>query len=82
MVDIEGKRYEVQIPRGVDTGSRVRLSGKGPEGRDVVVTVKLAPHALYTRRGADLERELPVTLARGAAGRRGAGDARSRAGSC
>ena len=63
VVDIEGKRYEVQIPRGVDTGSRVRLSGKGPEGRDVVVTVKLAPHALYTRRGADLERELPVTLA-------------------
>ncbi len=63
VVEIEGKRYEVQIPRGVDTGSRVRLSGKGPEGRDVVVTVKLAPHALYTRRGADLERELPVTLA-------------------
>ena len=44
---------------GVDTGSRIRLSGKGPEGRDVVVTVKLAPHALFTRRGADLERELP-----------------------
>jgi curved DNA-binding protein len=63
VVDIDGKRYEVQIPRGVDTGSRVRLSGKGPEGRDVVVTVKVAPHALYTRRGADLERELPVTLA-------------------
>ena len=63
VVEIDGKRYEVQIPRGVDTGSRVRLSGKGPEGRDVVVTVKLAPHAMYTRRGADLERELPVTLA-------------------
>ena len=73
VVEIEGKRYEVQIPRGVDTGSRVRLSGKGPEGRDVVVTVKLAPHPLYTRRGADLERELPVTLARGAARRRGPG---------
>ena len=26
------------------------------------MTVKLAPHPLYTRRGADLERELPVTL--------------------
>ncbi len=63
VVEIEGKRYEVQIPRGADTGSRVRLSGKGPDGRDVVVTVKLAAHPLYTRRGADLERELPVTLA-------------------
>jgi DnaJ-class molecular chaperone len=62
LIEIEGKRYEVQIPRGADTGSRVRLSGKGPNGRDVVVTVKLAKHPLYTRRGADLERELPVTL--------------------
>jgi DnaJ-class molecular chaperone len=62
LVEIEGKRYEVQLPRGVDTGSRVKLSGKGPNGRDVVVTVKLRPHDVYTRRGADLERELPVTL--------------------
>src|SRR5262249_56726998 len=62
LVEVEGKRYEVQIPRGADTGSRVRLSGKGPSGRDLIVTVKLLPHALYTRRGADLERELPVTL--------------------
>jgi curved DNA-binding protein len=62
LLDIEGKRYEVRIPRGVDTGSRVRLSGKGPDGVDVVVTVRLRPHDTYTRRGADLERELPVTL--------------------
>ncbi len=59
---MEGKRYEVQLPRGVDTGSRVRLSGKGPNGRDVVVTVRVRPHETYQRRGADLERELPVTL--------------------
>ena len=48
--------------------------GKGPNGRDVVVTVRRrARTTLYTRRGADLERELPVTLARGAARRGGAG---------
>jgi curved DNA-binding protein len=62
VVEVEGKRYEVQIPRGVDTGSRIRLSGKGPNGRDIVVTVRMAPHPLYQRRGADLERELPITL--------------------
>jgi curved DNA-binding protein len=62
LLEVEGKRYEVQIPRGIDTGGRVRLSGKGPNGRDVVVTVKVSPHAVYTRKGADLERELPVTL--------------------
>ena len=52
----------MKIPRGVDTGSRVKLSGKGPNGRDIVVIVRMAPHAIYQRRGADLERELPVTL--------------------
>ncbi|MFN8629349.1 MAG: J domain-containing protein [Chloroflexota bacterium] len=62
LVDVEGKRYEVSLPRGIDTGGRVRLSGKGPKGRDVVVTVTVRPHDVYTRRGADLERELPITL--------------------
>jgi len=62
LLEVEGKRYEVKIPRGIDTGGRVRLSGKGPQGRDVVVTVRVLPHDTYTRRGADLERELPVTL--------------------
>jgi curved DNA-binding protein len=62
VVEFEGRRYEVSIPRGVDTGSRVKLSGKGPGGRDLVVTVKLKPHRNFTRKGADLERELPLTL--------------------
>ncbi len=62
LVEVEGKRYEVKVPRGVDSGSRIRLSGKGPGGRDVVVAIRVVPHGVYVRRGADLERELPVTL--------------------
>lgn len=62
IVDVGGKRLEVTIPRGVDTGSRVRLSGKGPHGRDLVVVIDIRPHGVFSRRGADLERELPVAL--------------------
>jgi DnaJ-class molecular chaperone len=62
IVDIEGRRLELTIPRGVDTGNRIRLTGKGPDGRDLVVVVKVRPHPRFTRRGADLEREIPVTL--------------------
>ena len=62
IVDVGGRRLEVTIPRGVDTGSRVRLTGKGPDGRDLVVVIKLAPDPVFTRRGADLDREIPVTL--------------------
>jgi len=62
IVDVGGRRLEVTIPRGVDTGSRVRLSGKGPDGRDLVVVTKIRPHRTFTRNGSDLEREVPITL--------------------
>ena len=62
LVELDGKRLEVTIPRGVDTNSRVKLTGKGPDGRDLVVTTRLRPHKVFTRHGADLEREVPVTL--------------------
>jgi curved DNA-binding protein len=62
LVGVDGKRLEVTIPRGVSTGSRVKLSGKGPGGSDLVVVVRVAPHPVFTRHGRDLERELPITL--------------------
>jgi curved DNA-binding protein len=62
IVEVGGKRLEVTIPRGVDTGSRIRLSGKGPDGRDVVIVIRVQSHGTFTRRGADLEREVPVSL--------------------
>jgi curved DNA-binding protein len=62
LVDVDGKRLEVTIPPGADTGTRIRLTGKGPGGGDLFVVVRLLPDARFTRRGADLERELPLTL--------------------
>ena len=61
-VEIDGKRLEVTIPRGADNGTRIKLTGQGPGGGDLVVVVKVRPHPVFTRRGADLERELPITL--------------------
>jgi DnaJ-class molecular chaperone len=62
IVEIDGKRLEVQMPRGVDNGSRIKLTGKGPDGRDLVVVVRVRPHPVFTRRGADLEREVVISL--------------------
>ncbi len=61
-VVVDGKRLEVKIPPGVATGSRVRLAGGAGPGRDLIVVTKVLPHPVFTRRGADLERELPITL--------------------
>jgi len=66
IVEVDGKRLEVQVPRGVDTGSRIRLRGKGggsgPDARDLVLVARVRPHAVFTRSGADLTREVPITL--------------------
>ena len=62
LVEVDGKRLEVTIPPGADTGTRIRLTGRGPRGGDLFVVVRVSPDARFTRRGADLERELPLTL--------------------
>jgi curved DNA-binding protein len=62
LVDVEGKRLEVTIPKGADDGTRIRLTGKAPGGGDLYVIVRLQKDRTFTRRGADLEREVPVTL--------------------
>ncbi|MDQ6796209.1 MAG: J domain-containing protein, partial [Chloroflexota bacterium] len=62
IVEVDGKRLEVTIPRGVTDGSRIRIGGRGGAGRDLIVITHLRPHDTFTRKGADLERELPISL--------------------
>jgi DnaJ-class molecular chaperone len=62
VVEVEGKRLEVKIPKGADDGTRVRLSGKAPGGGHLYVVVKVKPDRTFKRKGADLERDLPLTL--------------------
>ncbi len=61
-----GKRVEARIPRGVRTGSKVRLSGQAgaADGRagDLYLKVEVLPHILYERDGNDLRLTLPVDL--------------------
>ncbi|MCB8935967.1 MAG: DnaJ domain-containing protein [Anaerolineae bacterium] len=61
-----GKRVEAKIPRGVRTGSKVRLSGQGgaTDGRagDLYLKVEVLPHAVYERDGDDLRMTLPIDL--------------------
>jgi DnaJ-class molecular chaperone len=62
-----GKEVEVKIPAGLGEGQQIRLKGQGAAGSgghagDVLITVSIAPHALFAREGADLRLELPITL--------------------
>jgi DnaJ-class molecular chaperone len=64
-VQVGDRRREVKVPAGVETGSKIRLSGKagtGPDAGDLYLIAKIQPHPVFTRNGADLTRELPITL--------------------
>jgi DnaJ-class molecular chaperone len=62
-----GREVEVKIPAGLNDGQTIRLKGQGIAGAggrvgDLLITVSVAPHPLFTRTGADLRLELPITL--------------------
>ena len=61
LLDVDGRRLEVNIPAGVADGQRIRFS-KVTAGHDAYIRVKVKAHPVFTRNGANLERELPVTL--------------------
>lgn len=56
-----GKKLEAKIPAGVDTGSRVRLSGQA-DGADLYLRIKVLPDTTFTRQGNNLRVRLPVDL--------------------
>jgi molecular chaperone DnaJ len=52
----------------VDTGSTVRIPGKGNAGRngappgDLFISIDVAPHPLFRREGANISLRLPITV--------------------
>ena len=68
------KTYQVDIPAGVDTGSTLRLTGRGAVGPrngsagDLYVHIRVANHERFVRDGDDLFVDLPVSIAQASLG--------------
>jgi len=68
------QHFEVKIPPGVKTGSRIRLKGQGVSGPDggspgdVYFQVKIQSHPLFRREEDDLICDLPLTISEAALG--------------
>ncbi len=71
---VQGKTLNVRIPPGVAEGSKVRLSGRGGAGErggpagDLMVTVHVTPHRLFSRKGDHVTVTVPVTFPEAALG--------------
>ena len=68
------RALSVNIPAGVETGTRIRLSGEGEAGLrggpagDLYIFIEVADHALFQRDGIDLFCRVPVSMAKAALG--------------
>jgi DnaJ-class molecular chaperone len=63
----DGRTLDVAIPKGAGDGQTIRLKGqgmpvRGGENGDALIEMKLAPHPIFTRDGADLTMDQPVPL--------------------
>ncbi len=68
-LDVPGKTpVTVRVPPGADTGSTIRLAGRGAPGPsggsagDLLIECRVRPHPRVTRNGLDLTMRVPVTL--------------------
>ncbi len=63
------KTLSVKIPAGVDTGDRIRLGGEGEAGDhggpsgDLYVQVNVREHPIFSREGANLYCDMPISFA-------------------
>lgn len=62
----DGKTIDLSLPKGVEEGTQMRLSGKGRAGPggngDAIVTIHINPHPFYKRDGDNITLELPISL--------------------
>ena len=70
----EKKQVQLRIPPGVDNGTRLRLRGEGEAGAaggpsgDLYIEVRVAPHALFTREGKNLQYRAQLSFVEAALG--------------
>lgn len=68
------RTLKVKIPAGIDDGQSIQLRGQGGAGTnggpagDVIVTIGIRPHPLFTREGSDVICEIPISFTQAALG--------------
>ena len=56
-----GHNVQVKIPIGIEAGKKIRLSGKGINGGDLLLKIQINPHKQFKLDGKDIIVEIPVS---------------------
>lgn len=55
-----GGNVQVKIPAGIEEGKKIRLSGKGSNGGDLLLKIQINPHKRFKLSGKDISVEIPI----------------------
>ncbi len=70
----KNRKFKINIPAGIDEGQSIRQRGQGNAGMnggpagDLLVTVAIRPHPIFTREGQDVIIDIPLSFAQAALG--------------
>lgn len=72
----QSRKIQVTVPKGVDDGSKLKLSGQGERGAgggppgDLILTFKVKEHRFFRREGLDVHVTVPINIVQAALGTR------------
>lgn len=70
----KAKKFEINIPKGIDNGQTIRLAGKGEIGEhgggygDLLVTIYVQPHRAFVRKGNNIYCDVSIDFVQAALG--------------
>ena len=70
----DSQTLDIKVPAGAVDGGRLRFRGKGMPGAnggeagDLLVTTRIQPHPVFSRKGADVLMDVPINVAQAALG--------------
>lgn len=70
----QARKLQVSVPEGVESGSKLRLSGQGERGAaggepgDLILVFQVKPHGFFRREGSDIHVTVPINVAQATLG--------------
>lgn len=61
-IEVGGRRIDVRVPAGIEEGKKLRVPAEATGSAEVLLRVKVAPHAYFRREGNDLVLDVPISI--------------------
>lgn len=60
-VDLSGKRKQIQIPKGIESGQKIRVSGDAGSP-EAIITLRVRPHPVFVREGESIVSDVELSI--------------------